>query len=183
MQCVVKVPFCFSRSLSCAHCMSGRRPRGTFCAHARTADHARIAILCLILLLFFFVQLACVEIFWHSLALLHCGKWFVSSTASRTTVVILTMSVYCRQLRKVFIMMNGGPAIYGTKKYNREITKSQTTIRSSKPVICKKMCLIVLLAKQRHHRKNNHWLACLLNNTRFGPTHAPDANRVFCVLQ
>ena len=42
---------------------------------------------------FFFVQLTFVELFWHSLALLHCGKCFVSSTTSQTTVVILTMSV------------------------------------------------------------------------------------------
>ena len=43
------------------------------------------------------------------------------------TVVILTMSVYCRRLRKVLIMMNGGPAIYATIRSICEVFLSFAT--------------------------------------------------------
>ena len=70
-------------------------------------DFAGIAMIRIYLLIFWLSLLVygCIR------ALLRCGKWFVSSTTSQTTVAILTMSVYCRWMRKVFITIKGGPPV------------------------------------------------------------------------
>ena len=145
------VPFCFSRSLSCAHCVSGRQPRGTFCAHARSADYARIAIICLIFF-FFFVQLLLK--YFGTLLLCFTVANGVSSTTSQTTVVIVTKSVYCRWKRKVSITISGGPAILIALVYHH---RQKVVLR----VLYQSAAIFVLRTRSRYVLTFAHML-CLV---------------------